>query len=196
MNSTVELPRWLEGRAHLAPWYDEQEKGRVREHGMVPRWELLTALIRAHGFARICEMGVGQGLNAGHILEECGRFIDLMVLVDKSRHEEFARRIEAEGWPAHYLEMLSVHAAALYPPRHFDLVFIDACHDYRDVREDIDAWLPKVRPGGILAGHDWSLPQTGVREAVLETLALNSINIAEDPASGGKKWCWWALVSL
>ena len=34
------------------------------------------------------------------------------------------------------------------------MVFIDADHRYHAVRADIRAWINKVRPGGILAGHD------------------------------------------
>lgn len=36
-----------------------------------------------------------------------------------------------------------------------DLVFLDAAHTYVEVLADIKAWYPKVRPGGILAGHDF-----------------------------------------
>ena len=32
--------------------------------------------------------------------------------------------------------------------------FIDAAHDYDSVRKDIAAWKPKVKPDGVLAGHD------------------------------------------
>lgn len=35
-----------------------------------------------------------------------------------------------------------------------DIVYIDACHDYPSVKQDIDLWLPKVRHGGIICGHD------------------------------------------
>jgi len=49
-----------------------------------------------------------------------------------------------------------------------DVVYIDACHQYQAVREDILLYLPKVVLGGILAGHD--LPWPGVRKAVKELL--------------------------
>lgn len=34
-------------------------------------------------------------------------------------------------------------------------VFIDAEHDYKSCLDDITAWTPKVRRGGIIAGHDY-----------------------------------------
>jgi predicted O-methyltransferase YrrM len=37
----------------------------------------------------------------------------------------------------------------------FDFVYIDARHDYASALEDIRDWWPKVRRGGILAGHDY-----------------------------------------
>ena len=49
-----------------------------------------------------------------------------------------------------------------------DLVFIDAAHTYEAVAEDIRAWLPKVRLGGVLCGDDY--PHRGVRRAVGEAL--------------------------
>lgn len=49
-------------------------------------------------------------------------------------------------------------------------VFIDAGHDYASVKDDIKAWLPKVRKGGFLAGHDHSDTFPGVVQAVNELL--------------------------
>lgn len=51
-----------------------------------------------------------------------------------------------------------------------DLVFLDAGHDYDSVRADIDAWATRVRPGGVLCGHDYGVPGfEGVTRAVDES---------------------------
>jgi predicted O-methyltransferase YrrM len=48
----------------------------------------------------------------------------------------------------------SVSAASLIRDKSLDLVFIDADHGYDAVRQDILAWMPKVKSGGIICGHD------------------------------------------
>lgn len=49
-----------------------------------------------------------------------------------------------------------------------DMVFIDGSHDYDSVKRDIQTWLPRLRPGGLLCGHD--LGQVALMEAVNECL--------------------------
>ncbi|MCC6809954.1 MAG: class I SAM-dependent methyltransferase [Deltaproteobacteria bacterium] len=36
-----------------------------------------------------------------------------------------------------------------------DFVYIDGDHSYNGVTADLKAWWPLVKPGGIIAGHDW-----------------------------------------
>ena len=64
------------------------------------------------------------------------------------------------------LRMTSLEASTLYADQSLDFVFIDASHEYQDVLDDIRAWMPKIKSGGILAGHDY--PHHGVRKAVNE----------------------------
>lgn len=52
----------------------------------------------------------------------------------------------------------SVEAAKDFPDRSLDAVYIDAEHDEESVREDIEAWIPKIKFGGYLCGHDFYLP--------------------------------------
>jgi predicted O-methyltransferase YrrM len=64
----------------------------------------------------------------------------------------------------------SVSAAALFAPASLDFVFIDGDHSRAAVLADIAAWLPTLRPGGLLAGHDYKMTGQahlrGVTEAV------------------------------
>lgn len=53
-----------------------------------------------------------------------------------------------------------------------DFVFIDADHSYEGVIADIRAWRPRVKPGGLLCGHDYEPRFPGVARAVAEAAAL------------------------
>lgn len=92
----------------------------------------------------------------------------------------------------------SLDAAPLISDGRLDFVFIDANHEYEAVKADIEAWLPKVRKGGILCGHDYSdgpLPGgdgklwfPGVKQAVDEAFG-DRVN---KPVSGSS--VWWIQV--
>lgn len=54
------------------------------------------------------------------------------------------------------IEKLSMDAVDDFEDNSLDFVYIDANHDFRHVTEDIDSWSKKVKPGGIIAGHDYA----------------------------------------
>jgi predicted O-methyltransferase YrrM len=66
------------------------------------------------------------------------------------------------------LKMTSLEAAKYFNDGEVDFVFIDGAHDYDNVKADIAAWLPKLKPDGILAGHDYCANYPGVIKAVKE----------------------------
>lgn len=58
-------------------------------------------------------------------------------------------------------------------PQPIDLVYIDGSHDHDSTLVDIQTYLPRIRRGGLLCGHDFGEP--GVTSAVLETIGSNGV---------------------
>lgn len=61
--------------------------------------------------------------------------------------------------------------AASFVRDDLDFVYVDAAHDYEHCLADIKAWLPKVKKGGVIAGHDFDPVFPGVKKAVEEMFA-------------------------
>ena len=49
----------------------------------------------------------------------------------------------------------TVSSATQFADNTFDLIFVDADHSYKCCKADITTWLPKLKKGGIIAGHDY-----------------------------------------
>lgn len=53
--------------------------------------------------------------------------------------------------------------------KQIDFLFIDGDHRYEEVKKDIQLWRPHMKPGGLIAGHDFAIPEfPGVSKAVQE----------------------------
>lgn len=76
---------------------------------------------------------------------------------DKVRLDEAHRQTLARLAPfnATVMRMTSLDAAAQIPDRSLDFAYIDSNHEATHVAADLAAWAPKVRVGGLLAGHDY-----------------------------------------
>lgn len=55
------------------------------------------------------------------------------------------------------IKFFSISASAMFEDEYFDWVYIDANHSYQAVLDDLNAWYPKVKKGGILCGDDYYL---------------------------------------
>jgi hypothetical protein len=60
-----------------------------------------------------------------------------------------------------------------------DLVYLDAIHKIGEVRDDINRWIPKLRKGGYIAGHDFDGYWGEVVNAVLETVGVPDVRFRD-----------------
>lgn len=60
----------------------------------------------------------------------------------------------------------TVPAAAKFHDESLGFIYFDANHSYEGVLADLKAWYPKLKQGGIIAGHDFINPDYGVHAAV------------------------------
>ncbi len=82
-------------------------------------------------------------------------------------------RLSGYGARSHLWKATSLEAAANTQDESLDFIFIDANHDYLEVKKDLNAWYPKVRSGGLFSGHDYQW--SGVKEAVDEFQTKNNL---------------------
>lgn len=94
-----------------------------------------------------------------------------------SLYDMFLENIEPIKSLMNPIRLTSQEASKLYNKESIDIVFIDACHRYECVKEDISLWLPKIKNVGILAGHDYTMSWPEVMQAVDETLGKDTIQV-------------------
>jgi predicted O-methyltransferase YrrM len=119
--------------------------------------EFLAGLYDRLGF----KVGVEVGVYRGYFSEVLCKWIPGLKLysVDIWKHEE--HYIEAVRTLKKYdclpIRLPSVKAAELFEDESIDFVYIDGDHAYEPVMADLKAWIPKVRKGGIVSGHDYKV---------------------------------------
>lgn len=147
----------------------------------------LEAVKNAKDGARFAEVGVWKGRSAAFLgteIENSGKRIELALvdlwdtappcdgIPEAASLSECMRNLQplenGKFVKPKFVSCDSVEAAALFEDGSFDFVFLDGNHDYERVRNDIHAWLPKVKAGGTLAGHDYQADWPGVVWAVYQ----------------------------
>ena len=80
-------------------------------------------------------------------------------------------------------------AARLFEDESLDFIYQDASHSYNGVKRDIDAWYPKLKKGGILAGHDYDNPDfPGVNRAIDELVSSQQLELNVEAY-----WNFWLI---
>lgn len=171
------------------------------------RWDVLASFCLEQGYKSFVEVGCKEGRTTGHILKTVPDSrviaIDPWMAQEKSAdptketygdwdfqkiEREFCENTGANitgalvysGERLTFLRQTSEQAAQNLKGNEYDLIFIDALHDYEHVKQDIALWWPRVRVGGMLTGHDFNHKWPGVERAVAESFNLMQIGVAPD----------------
>lgn len=101
---------------------------------------------------------------------------DGILLAEKAFDERFA------GNPVVFkFKQKSEDAARLFATGTIDFLYIDGNHQYDYVMSDLMQYVPKVKPGGIIAGHDYNEPtRPDVTRAVLDYFRAAPIKVYPD----------------
>jgi hypothetical protein len=141
------------------------------------RFGWLIDVIRARGYNIGAEIGVHKGNTTHKVLQGCKRL--QLIAVDKWEDitpDSSGEKIGCEADDMSEMKRIfdkrtkdfkdrltvlhgdSVEMASKVEDNSLDFVFIDGDHRYESVKADIRAWAPKLRPGGMLSGHDIDYP--------------------------------------
>lgn len=78
------------------------------------------------------------------------------VTADKQDAMYDEARARLSEWTWSPIRAYSVDAVSQFTDNSLDFVYIDGNHDFFHTTQDLHLWTPKVRPGGIISGHDYS----------------------------------------
>jgi hypothetical protein len=184
--------------------------------GTVSRREDLPTVLNSLGLGgRGIEIGVKQGLFSEHLLrywncellisvdpwqtDSAQNYLDI-ANVNQLQHESFfqetVQRLLPFGERSQIWRMTSLAANSRVADHSLDFAYIDARHDYASVLEDLTVWFGKVRPGGIIAGHDYldgirSEGDFGVKSAVDYFFAERGLQVHATLRDG--PWLSWIV---
>jgi hypothetical protein len=135
------------------------------------------------------EIGVLKGLNALNILKNLNitkiflidpyeAYEDTDKIFDKieiEKHFNHAKKIlEKFGEVVKFIRLNSSEAS-VHLPDNLDFVYIDGCHKYEVVKDDIAKYWQKIKKGGMIGGHDFTTHNLGVIKAAMEF--ANNLNL-------------------
>jgi len=154
--------------------------------------ELRQLLELADGHDTAVELGTGTAWTAIALaLGDSGRRVvtyDPIVRPERERYLALVRPAVRER-----IELVAEPGEAATPAADsVGFVFVDSAHDHASTVATVHAWRPALRPGGVMAFHDYDHPDwPGVREAT-ETLGLRGdivggLFVWRSPVAGGSR---------
>jgi len=145
-----------EGLANLCKWANE--KGATGKAVEIGAYSGEGTLVIARYFKEV--LAVDPWLNGYDIKDRASQQTPMKFV--------FAKFLEntKELGNVNYSQNKSLDALESVEDGSLDLVYVDGDHRYEAVLADFKGWLPKLRAGGVMAGHDWSMAD--VKKALAE----------------------------
>lgn len=109
-----------------------------------------------------------------------------LIRMGESLYNTFIRNMIACNANVFPIKLPSIEASDMFKDKSIDFVFIDGDHSYIAIKKDIETWYSKLKIGGILAGHDYKMPE--VEKAVNEFAEQHKLKVI------GKKSSWLILL--
>ena len=148
----------------------------------------LAKLFNTLGYKTGVEIGVSKGLHAKQLcktIEDLKLFLvdpwagyDTPQVSDEQANARYkACRKRLVPYDVEYFRKTSMEAIESFNDNSLDFVYIDGLHTFDGVMSDLIFWSPKVRSGGIVAGHDYlEFPNGGIIPAVRAYVAGHGIH--------------------
>lgn len=90
---------------------------------------------------------------------------------DYDIYSRFQKNTDFLGEQLRVLKGTTQQFSNFLPTGLFELIFIDAAHDYESVKQDVHIAFRAIKPGGLICGHDYHSDGIGVVQAVNELVA-------------------------
>lgn len=131
--------------------------------------------------------------------------IDPWAVLPESEYLERQETMDYEAWYQACVEMSkadsririirekSLEASSIIFNESMDWVYLDAAHDLKNITQDLNAWYPKVKHGGLFGGHDFMTRMDGdsriqVDRAVEDFAYQNKLTFTVTPCTS-----WWMI---
>lgn len=156
----------------------------------VSRWHDIGHMLNDLKFKKAVELGVYKGQFTQTLARRAPNMmifaIDAWTTYDG--YKDYPEGdLESVGWNqavercfrypnVQMIKAWSKDAVKTFPDASLDYLFIDANHTYECAKEDIALWAPKVKPGGIVMGHDYLDTSRSERLKHLEFGVIQAVN--------------------
>lgn len=150
------------------------------------------------------EIGVQLGMNSYMLLDACPNITKIIGVDPYEPYTDWDRSITQSDQDIIYAEFMenlplmkdrfellkykSVDASVYLEDDSYDFLFVDGDHSIRGVLNDLDKYVPKIKKGGIVAGHDIGLH--GVNMAVQGWCRRKNIDSKKVMITENQAWYW------